>query len=71
MKLKKTYKPTKIKIHTNMASYYHHFAHPINIMIRDYNDFIKLVFRELKLKNAVPDSNDIAYALKLARRLGL
>jgi hypothetical protein len=45
---KKTYGPAKINIAMDMTSYYHHFAHPINIMIRDYNDFVKLVFKEFQ-----------------------
>jgi len=68
---KKQYAPAKINIDMNMTSYYHHFAHPINIMIRDYNDLVKLVFKEFQKQKTLPKVNDVAYALKLARRLGL
>lgn len=38
------YPPTKIKIvHTN--KYKDHTDHPINIMLSDYNEFCRLVFR--------------------------
>ena len=67
----KDYGPTKIKIGINMNAYFHHFAHPINIMIRDYNDFVRLVFKAMTRQDRVPKVSDVTYALKLARRLGL
>lgn len=51
---KKSYGPAKINIDMNMTSYYHHFAHPINIMIRDFNDFVKLVFKEFQKQKVLP-----------------
>jgi len=62
--------PTKIKIEVNIEAYAHHNTHPINMLLRDYNDFVKLVLRkgsrEDKPKN--PDAKSI---IKLARRLNL
>jgi hypothetical protein len=44
----KAYKPTKIKLPEKQDIYNRaHLAHPINILIRDYNDFIGLVFRKM------------------------
>jgi hypothetical protein len=54
----------------NMDSYYVHYKHPINRMLRDFNDFCKIVFKTLSKKEAGV-AKDLAYALKLARRLGL
>jgi len=66
----KEYAPTKIKNCLNMDSYYVHYSHPINVMLRDYNDFTKIVFKILNKKD-IGVSKEQAYALKLARRLGL
>jgi len=46
----KEYAPTKIKNCLNMDSYYVHYSHPINVMLRDYNDFTKIVFKILNKK---------------------
>ena len=55
-----------------MDIYYKHFTHPINIMLRDYNDFVKITFKILCKKDvANQNPRDVAYALKLAKRLGL
>lgn len=53
-----------------MDSYYQHYKHPINKMLRDYNDFTKIVFKVLA-KKEVGVVKEVTYALKLARRLGL
>jgi len=55
----------------NIQAIYHHFGHPINIMIRDYNDFVRLVFKAMTRQDRVPKVSDVTFALKLARRLGL
>ena len=67
----KRYAQTKIKIMDNVDAYYHHFAHPINCMIRDYNDFGRLVFKAMTQRDRAPKIDDIAYAIRLAKRLGL
>jgi hypothetical protein len=30
-----------------MNEHFHHFAHPINILTRDYNEFVRLVFKNM------------------------
>ena len=54
-----------------MNEHFHHFAHPINILTRDYNEFVRLVFKTMTRQDRVPKVSDVQYALKLARRLGL
>ena len=61
--------PCKIKIVHNPGTYDEHLDHPINKMISDYNEFVRLVFRtrttEAKTIQSIP------YAMKLGRRLGM
>ena len=35
----------------NVNAYDHHLVHPINLMIIDYNEFIKIVFKVLALQS--------------------
>lgn len=63
------YPASKIKICQNVNAYEHLKIHPINKMFADYNEFIRLVFKfrgtELKYMNNIP------YALKIAKRMGM
>jgi len=34
----------------NLDSYYVHYKHPVNRMLRDYNDFCKTAFKTLSKK---------------------
>lgn len=70
LNLQKNERPaTKIKIVQNVNMYDEHTTHPINKMLSDYNEFIRLVFRtrttEAKAIQSIP------YAIKLGKRLGM
>ena len=42
--------PTSItSIIHNVNAYDHHLAHPINLMITDYNEYTRIVFKVLAL----------------------
>lgn len=45
------YKPTTIKICQDVKTHDHHISHPINIFFNQYNDFVRLIFKN---KNPVP-----------------
>ena len=62
--------PTKIKIEVNINAYAHHLTHPINMLLRDYNDFVKLVLRKSS-RDDKPKAMDTKSIIKLAKRLGL
>ena len=61
--------PTKIKIVQNVNMYDQHLDHPINKMLSDYNEFIRLVFRTRTTEEKAIQS--IPYAIKLGKRLGM
>ena len=47
------FKPTKIKIPEGMdKEERRHLAHPVNILIRDYNDFVSLVLKKMAKKDS-------------------
>jgi hypothetical protein len=62
------YGPTKIKIVQDVTQHDHHKTHALNIFFNQYNEFIRLVFKNNK--NATQKFN-IPYALGLSRALGL
>jgi len=39
------YKETKIRIVQDVTAHDHHKKHPLNILFNQYNDFVKLVFK--------------------------
>jgi hypothetical protein len=41
------YGKTTIKMNTNVHVYDHHLTHPINVLLRDYNDFVRLVLKQM------------------------
>ena len=43
----KGYGKAKINIEVNSHAYDHHLTHPINVLLRDYNEFVRLVFKQL------------------------
>ena len=63
------YAPTKIKIVQKIEANLKHMTHPINNMLADYNEFTKLVFRTRV--NEQRAMQNIPYAIKLGRRLGI
>jgi len=69
----KQFKPTKIKIPEGMdKEQRRHLAHPINILIRDYNDFVALVLRKMAKKDSNDQKQaDIQSAQSIALRLNL
>jgi hypothetical protein len=50
--------------------YRHHQVHPFNILMGEYNEFVRLVFRSL-IRQDPGITTDTQAALKLAKRLGL
>ena len=63
------YAPTKIKVVQKVEANLKHIGHPINRMLADYNEFTKLVFRTRVTEQKA--MQNIPYAIKLARRLGI
>lgn len=53
------YKPTKLKIKMNVHLYDHHLLHPINMLIHDYNEFVRLVLKQLARSNKPPHKADV------------
>ena len=49
----------------------HHENHPINMFLRDFNDFVRLVLKNLSRSKKAPSKIEIQRALKLAKRLEL
>lgn len=65
------YKPTTIKICQNVNTHNHHISHPLNIFFNQYNEFVRLIFKN---KTSVPQPGqkfNFVYALGLSRALGL
>ena len=55
-------------IHT---AHEHHLVHPINRMLRDYNEFVDLVFVQMTKATYTKTTEDINRGHKLAKALGL
>ena len=61
------YGKAKIRIVQDIGTHDHHLKHPINIFTNQYNEFIKLIF-----KNAKKDTKfNVGYAMGLSRAIGL
>lgn len=61
------YGKAKIRIIQDIHAHDHHLKHPINIFSNQYNEFIKLIF-----KNAKKDTKfNVGYAMGLSRAIGL
>jgi hypothetical protein len=65
----KNYGPTTLKIKTDVTDY--HATHPINQLLRDYNEFVRLVLKQMSRSKKPPAKADVQWALKLTRRLEL
>ena len=71
------YKATKIKVIQDITAHSHHDKHPMNIFFNQYNEFIKLVFKNGKTPNPAPIGNgqsqkiNQTYTMGLARALGM
>jgi hypothetical protein len=70
------YKSTKIKVIQDINTHKHHEKHPLNIYFNQYNEFIKLVFKNVKSQAPAPFGSTAqkvnqVYVMGLARALGL
>ena len=63
------YGPTKIKIIQDVNAHSHHLKHPINIFFNQYNEFIKLIFKNQKQSSSA--KFNVGYVMGLAKALGL
>lgn len=62
------YGPTKIRIIQDLKAHDHHKKHPINQFFNQYNEFMRLVFKN---KNLTTQKFNANYAMGLAKALGL
>ena len=62
------YKPTKIKIIQDVTVHDHHKKHPLNIFFNQYNEFIRLIFKNQK---GPANSKTSGYMAGLAKALGM
>lgn len=61
------YGKAKIRVVQDLHAHDHHLKHPINIFSNQYNEFIKLIF-----KNAKKDTKfNVGYAMGLSKAIGL
>ena len=61
------YGKAKIRVIQDIHAHDHHLKHPINIFSNQYNEFIKLIF-----KNAKKDTKfSVGYAMGLSKAIGL
>ncbi len=70
------YGPTKVRIVQDVKAHVHHQKHPINVFLNQYNEFIKLVFKNQKVQAQTqqgnqPSRSNVGYILGLGKALGL
>lgn len=61
------YGKTKIKIVQDIRAHEHHFKHPFNILSNQYNEFIRLIFKNNKNDNKL----NLNYVVGLSKAIGL
>lgn len=64
------YGPAKIRIIQDLKAHKHHRKHALNVYFQQYNEFVRIVFKNQKV-NANVARNKTAYLLGLAKALGL
>ena len=61
------YEKTKIKIVQDIKAHQHHFKHPFNVLSNQYNEFIRLIFKNNKSENKL----NLNYVVGLSKAIGL
>jgi hypothetical protein len=64
------YGPTKARIVQNVDAHKHHLAHKQNVFFAQYNEFVRLLFKNQKASQKAEKFN-VPYAIGLAKCLGL